>query len=306
VRRETPGVEVTSAEPESEVTITASMDHADARTWARVVSGRSSRDRCFRPVGCVDRNVCTLVFAWQAFPDSPIVVAANRDEALDRPSVPPETVGTDPVILAPRDEEAGGTWIGVSDRDVFVAITNRWIDADRVGDRSRGLLVRDALACESGEAAVRYVEDDLNERTYEPFNLVVADPTGALFVEYDGGLSIRTLDPGVHVVGNTGADGQYVFPAGPARLREAAKRQADNVDRLRAHLQPEPGEAAGAWLDRAATAIRDHEFGVCVHGDGFGTRSSSLLSVGVGGVSYRYADGPPCETDYRLVDAELD
>ena len=246
--------------------------------------------------------MCTLVFAWQVFPDSPVVAAANRDEALDRPSVSPEIFGDGPRVLAPRDEEAGGTWIGVNDRDVFVAITNRWTDEDRVGDRSRGLLVRDCLEQPSAEDAVRLVERELDERTYEGFNLVVADPNAALLVEAAGSVAVRNFDPGVHVVGNTGADGRYAIPE---RRREHAEQQAENIDRLRTALTPEPGERGGAWLDRAAAAISDHEYGVCIHGDGFGTRSSSLVSIGEGGVSYRYADGPPCETDYHTVESQL-
>lgn len=249
--------------------------------------------------------MCTLVFAWQVFADTSLVAAANRDEALDRPGRPPEPFGDDPRVLAPRDEAADGTWIGVNDEGVFVAITNRWTGEQRVGDRSRGLLVRECLEQPSAEAAVRHVEDDLDDRAYEGFNLVVADRSAALFLEYDGQLRIRNFDPGVHVVGNTGADGQYAIPDEPARLRDAAERQAENVDRLRTVLQPEPGEDAAAWLDRAAAAIRDHEYGVCIHGDGFGTRSSSLVSIDEGGIDYRYADGPPCETDYVRVESDL-
>ncbi|QSG15786.1 NRDE family protein [Halapricum desulfuricans] len=246
--------------------------------------------------------MCTIVFAWQTFAEAPLVVAANRDEALDRPSQPPETFGSDPTILAPRDGEAGGTWIGVNDRDVFVAITNRWTDAELTGERSRGLLVRDALGQESAEDAVRYVERELDARGYEPFNLVVADRAAALFVEYDGGVAVRHFDPGVHAVANTGADGRYAIPE---HRREHARKQAENVDRLREDLWPEPGADAETWRRRARDAIGDHDYGVCVHGDGFGTRSSSLLTVGTDGVSYHFADGPPCETDYRPVEVDL-
>jgi len=249
--------------------------------------------------------VCTLVFAWQVFADASLVAAANRDEAFDRPSRPPETFGDGPRILAPRDEDAGGTWIGVNDQGVFVAITNRWTGQQRVGDRSRGLLVRECLEQGSAEEAVRYVERDLDERVYEGFNLAVADANSALFLEYDERVQIRNFDPGVHVVGNTGADGHYEIPEEPPRLRDAAERQAENVDRLQTVLQPEPGEDAAAWLDRAAGTIRDHEFGVCIHGDGFGTRSSSLVSISADGIEYRYADGPPCETDYSRVESDL-
>jgi len=243
--------------------------------------------------------VCTFTLAWQVFADAPVVVAANRDELLGRDAEPPATRDWERPVVAPVDAEAGGTWIGYNDAGVLVSVTNRWTDADLAGDRSRGLLVRDALRHDSAEAAVRYVERDLDGRAYEGFNLVAADATAALLVEWDGRRRVGTLDPGVHVVVNVGSDGAYTVPA----ARQAAgERQAANADRLRRHLRPEPGEGSRAWLDRAAAAISDHEFGVCVHGDGFGTRSSSLIRLGETR-EYEYADGPPCETDFEPVRA---
>jgi uncharacterized protein with NRDE domain len=236
------------------------------------------------------------------FPDAPVVVAANRDEAVDRPSRPPTKLEADPDVVAPQDAEAGGTWLGYNEHGLFVAITNRWAGDGLVGQRSRGLLVRDALRRESAEDAARLVEDELQERAYEGFNLVVADRNAAILLEWDGLLAVRNFDPGVHVVVNVGADDDFFIP--DARP-EVGRQQAENARRLRAALQPEPGESSGAWLDRARDAIRDHEFGVCIHGDGFGTRSSSLLSMGDEGVSYRFADGPPCETEYRPVESQV-
>jgi len=247
--------------------------------------------------------VCTLTFAWQVFPDAPLVVAANRDELVDRPSEPPAIRDGKRRFLAPRDAEAGGTWIGVNDAGVFVGITNRWTDADLAGERSRGLLVRDALGCDSAEEAGRLIERGVDDTEYGGFNLVVADEAAALLYEYDGSLSVHGFDPGVHVVVNVGADGRYDIPASRA---EPAERQMAAVRVLQDRLAVEPGESAAVWRDRAAAALADHDVGVCVHGDGFGTRSSSLLTVDDdGGVDYRFADGPPCETSHELVGDEF-
>jgi uncharacterized protein with NRDE domain len=246
--------------------------------------------------------VCTLVFAWQVFPDAPVVAAANRDELLDRPSEPPSVIGEEPGVVAPRDAEAGGTWIGYNERGVLVAITNRWTDRDVTGERSRGLLVRDALGQGSAEEAARLVERELDEREYERFNLVLADARAAVYVEYDGARRVRNFDPGVHVVVNVGADGDYTVPA---ERQAAAEQQAENADSVAAALVPEPGETSSSWLDRAADVVSDHQYGVCVHRDRFGTRSSSLITLGRQGTTYRYADGPPCETDYRRVESQI-
>lgn len=243
--------------------------------------------------------MCTFILAWQVFEDAPVVVAANRDEQVGRESEPPARRDWERPVVAPRDTEAGGTWLGYNDAGVLVSVTNRWSDADLAAERSRGLLVRDALRQDTAEEAIRYVERDLDAREYDGFNLVAADADAALLAEWDGRRRVRQLDPGVHVVVNVGADGQYTIPS---QRQEVAERQAGNADRLRGHLQPEPGEDSRGWLDRAAAAVSDHEFGVCIHGDGFGTRSSSLVRLGTDGDTYQYADGPPCETPFEPVD----
>lgn len=243
--------------------------------------------------------MCTLVVAWQVFAEAPVTVAANRDELLDRPSGPPARRDWERPVVAPIDEEADGTWIGYNDAGVLVAVTNRW--APREGERSRGLLVRDALAYGSAEDAARYVERELDARAYRSFNLVLADENACVYVEWDGRLGVYNFEPGVHVVVNVGADGSYFVPE---ERPEAGRRQGENADAVRAALRPEPGETAREWCERARRVISDHEYGVCVHGDGFGTRSSSVLRLGEAR-QYEFADGPPCETDYRPVDAHV-
>lgn len=231
--------------------------------------------------------MCTLILAWRVFPEAPVVVAANRDEAVDRPSSAPAVRHWERRVLAPVDERAGGTWIGVNDRHSFVGITNRRADVE--GERSRGLLVRDALGAGSAREAREHVERELAEREYAGFNLVLADADDAFLVEWNGTLTVTPLDPGVHVVVNTG----YAPP--------------DRVDAVRDAL-PEPGRDPDTWLEAVMPVLRDHDVGACVHHEdrGFGTRSSSLVRVAESGdVRYDFADGPPCRTTYRRVNDHI-
>src|SRR5206468_4080925 len=87
--------------------------------------------------------------AAHVFDGYPLVVIANRDEQLDRASSPPFVW---PVarpgaatFLAPRDDVAGGTWLGVNDKGVFVGITNRYLGPKDDTRVSRGAIVKDAL-----------------------------------------------------------------------------------------------------------------------------------------------------------------
>jgi uncharacterized protein with NRDE domain len=260
--------------------------------------------------------VCTLTLAWQVFPDVPVVVAANRDERFDRPAEPPARLETDPVVVAPRDAEAGGTWLGHNEHGLFVGVTNRWANPDLAGERSRGLLVRDALREPSAEAAVRLVEDAVEADEYSGFNLVLADAAAAFLLEWDGRLRVRRFDPGVHVVVNVGAsDAPFV----PEQRPEVGERQAENAAAVRAALAPDPGEGADSWLSRAKATLADHDYGVCIHPDpdagdsdgpsdeddsGFGTVSASAVRIDADGdARFEYADGPPCETAFEPVAA---
>jgi uncharacterized protein with NRDE domain len=244
--------------------------------------------------------VCTLIVAWRVFDDAPVCVAANRDEATDRPSSPPRVREGDRPVLAPRDERAGGTWIGYNAEGVLAAVTNRWVPGD--GERSRGLLVDDALGARSAEEAIDRIEAELEAREYAPFHLFVADEERCLLVAHDSeGDATHRLSPGVHVVVNVGFDGEWFVP----ELRpEVGRQQAANAERVDEELRPRPGETAAEWTERAGSILGDHDYGVCIHGDGFGTRSSSLLRLGNDRV-FEYADGPPCETPFRRVEERV-
>jgi uncharacterized protein with NRDE domain len=227
--------------------------------------------------------VCTLAFAWQSFDDAWLVVGANRDEAVGRPSSPPAVRGTEPRVLQPRDERAGGTWLGVNEHGVFVGVTNRYTDTELAGERSRGRLVADALDASSADDAIETVEGEVAAREYEGFNVVVADRRECALLEWDGVLRTRSFDPGTHVVVNRGFDDRTE--------KSRAVRAA-----LSGHATPDE------WRAAARDALRDHDEDVCVHRDGFGTQSSSLVTVREdGGVHYEFADGPPCEVDYERV-----
>jgi uncharacterized protein with NRDE domain len=243
--------------------------------------------------------VCTFIFAWQVFETAPIVIAANRDERLDRAARPPRVLDTDPQVIAPQDTEASGTWIGHNEFGLFASVTNRWTDAELAGERSRGLLVREALSYPSVDAAVAFVETQVTVDEYEGFHLVAIDTDRAVLCAWDGALTITEFDPGIHIVVNVGADTSFAIPDSAA---EAGRDQATRTERALSVLQPDAGETANRWCDRAKRALRDHDYGFCVHGKGFGTRSSSLLTLAAdGGIDHRFADGPPCKTAYEPV-----
>lgn len=232
--------------------------------------------------------MCTLIALHRSHPGVPLLVAANRDEYLDRPASPPgvgEHRGRR--VVAPRDLRAGGTWLGLNDCGVFAALTNRPNPSPDATLRSRGLLVLDALAQPSAGGAAEALAA-LPSGAYNPFNLFVSDGSEAFVVVYQGEPRVRELAPGVHVIGNADPDDRSVPKV--ARLMDAAERIAAG-----------PPEW---WLEGFAALCRSHEGdgplgAACVHHGGYGTRSCTLLRQGAEPArsELRFSEGPPCQAD---------
>ena len=213
--------------------------------------------------------MCTLAVAFQTDRRWPVIVAANRDERLGRPS---ESWALRDLPgggrqAAPRDALGGGTWIGLSSRGVLAALTNYHAPASWYPDptrRSRGEIVPLALAAGSA-ADARDAVAALDARAWNPFHLVVADGRSAFLWWYDGeGAGVQPLAPGLHVVTENAWDGSCPRAA----LVRARWPLEPAIDRLRDVLTVHAPAGDGA---RLAT---------CIHMDpAYGTRSSTVLRL---------------------------
>ena len=91
--------------------------------------------------------MCLIFIAIEQHPDFPLIIAGNRDEYYRRPTEKISFWNEHPDILAGRDNEAGGTWLGVTRPGRVAAVTNYRDPAGlKAHAPSRGLLVRDYLA----------------------------------------------------------------------------------------------------------------------------------------------------------------
>jgi uncharacterized protein with NRDE domain len=240
--------------------------------------------------------MCTLIVLHRCFADAELLVAANRDESLDRPAEPPALrFWNGRNVLAPRDVRAGGTWLGMNDAGLFAAITNRPTRVPDPSRRSRGLLVSDALAAPDAAVAAETLAG-LPAGAYNSFNLFVCDRDEAFVVVYEEKPELRRLAAGAHVIGNGDPD----------------SRRLPKVARL---LDEAEGIAKGsseAALPALASACRVHRGGnplddTCIHAGPYGTRSSTLIRRGSRreANAFRFAEGPPCHTEYNDLTALL-
>ena len=146
--------------------------------------------------------MCVLAFAWHAHPRWPLVVAGNRDELHARPTNPLARWDRPTHLLAGRDLQSGGTWLGVSEQGRFAVVTNlRGYGVPQPDRASRGALVTDVLS-EGGYADLR----DAELRDFNPFNLIVADREQACFLSNRPKIVRSLLAPGIYGLSNGALD----------------------------------------------------------------------------------------------------
>lgn len=152
--------------------------------------------------------MCLILAAWRASQAHPLVVAANRDEFHARPASPAAFWEDRPGILAGRDLEARGTWMGVSRGGKFAAVTNYRGAREPRAAESRGALVTRFL--ENGQAAAAYVKEiQAKADAYSGFNLLACDGEELWWMSNRGG-EPRRLEPGIYGLGNTLLDAPEV------------------------------------------------------------------------------------------------
>ncbi len=247
--------------------------------------------------------MCTLAIYFRVFPDYPVVVAANRDEFLDRPALAPTTLGEHPRIIGGKDLRAHGTWLGINQYGMIAGLLNRRIAETEPNDdklRSRGLLCLDALQRSSVTHGLRYIESQRG-RDYNGFNLLIASRDAAIVAYNRGGeIEIVKLTPGFHLLTNADVD-DFECP----RISRSYGRFAELGRREDFAANPLARRADLAALLADHSTQLDARTGrpnsLCLHLGDYGTRSSSLIFMrrDSTAVEHFFAAGPPCTTSYE-------
>ena len=251
--------------------------------------------------------MCLIYVAWRRHPRYRLIVAANRDEYHARPAAPAHWWQDAPGVLAGRDLEAGGTWMGITREGRFAAVTNyRDPSAPRADGPSRGALVGAFLA--GGEPARDYLERVAEDgHRYNGFSLLAMDGETLGFVS-NRARGVTCLEPGIFGLSNHLLDtpwpkvvsGKAVLerlvaesrvrasdllallaPHDPASV-EAFHRDATGGGNPRHGSEPAEAPPADNGDDFGRGRSRSSRF---ILGDAYGTRASTvvLLEPGAAG-----------------------
>ncbi len=145
--------------------------------------------------------MCLILFSYLKHPRYRLVLAGNRDEFYERPTRSAAFWEEDKNILAGKDLQAGGTWLGITRTGRFAAITNyREPDAFKPGSPSRGKLIsgflqEDSKPCDylRGVAA--------RSSLYNGFNILAGDAEKLCYFSNRNG-GVKELAPGIYGLSN--------------------------------------------------------------------------------------------------------
>lgn len=230
--------------------------------------------------------MCLVFLAYEQHPNYQLVVAANRDEAYPRPTAPAHYWSDHPHILAGRDLEAGGTWMGVNTSGRFAALTNvrspraRLPNPPSRGELITGFLNRDGCCA----SFLRHIETSAN--LYNGFSLLLYAEDGLHYFSNFDDTGFRLLSPGLYGLSNHLLDTPWPkVERGKAAVRDWLESGEDDVEvlfdimRRKDYAADEdlPETGVDKSFERALSAL-------FIESPGYGTRSTSVVTVGYDGV----------------------
>jgi len=234
--------------------------------------------------------MCLILFSCGAHRFFPLVVAANRDEHHARPAAAAAFWPDHPHIYAGRDLEKGGSWMGISTRGRFCAITNfREGRPGPAAPRSRGDIVSGFLAGEMSAAS--YLEAlAADAGDYNPFSVLAGDLSGLHAWSNRSDAAPRRIADGVHGLSNHLLDTPWPkVSAGVAALSSTLDEQdADSIaGTMFSYLAGRDVVPDAALPETGIGLQRERELSPpFITGAHYGTRTSTLLLVGRDGTVF--------------------
>lgn len=226
--------------------------------------------------------MCLILFAYGYHARYYLILAANRDEFYDRPTLQAGFWEDEPNVLAGKDLAGEGTWLGVTRQGRLAAVTNyRNPYAVKESARSRGLVVREYL-CGMEEPAL-YLERLHREREeYNGFNLLLLNNHDLWYYSNLEGQA-RRVAPGVHGLSNHLLNTPWpkVFEGKQAFLELAHRREEALVDGL-FDLLADDRPAKDEDLPATGVSLEWERLlsPAFIRSEDYGTRSSTVVLIG--------------------------
>lgn len=252
--------------------------------------------------------MCLILFAHKAHRDYPLILAANRDEAYERPAAAAAYWTDHPEIYGGRDLEQGGSWLALAHTGKIAAVTNfRDGNSRKNAPRSRGELVSGFLTGSDGPA--EYLERVKSEGGQYNGFILIAGNLDTLYWLSNRGSGVEKIPPGVHGLSNHLLNTPWPKITRSKETLEAllGAKEADLTaalfdllaDRSPAPDHELPDTGVGLQRERELSSI-------FISGGRYGTRASTvLLADRDGGVvfierSFGPGGTPLGEVAYRL------
>jgi uncharacterized protein with NRDE domain len=240
--------------------------------------------------------MCLILFALDAHPQYRLILAANRDEFFARRTQSLHWWQDHPDLLAGRDLEAGGTWLGIRKNGRFAAITNFRRPTTATFGTSRGRLTLDFLLGTESPSTYLHTLQTVADH-YAGFNLLLGDGRELWHYSNQAGTPNRILC-GVHGLSNALLDTPWPKVAGGRDTLMQALTPTPNPQALFAMLADStvssdstlPDTGVGIEMERLLSSR-------FIRGEHYGTRASTLLMIAHDGtVDVHHRDFGPGQT----------
>lgn len=224
--------------------------------------------------------MCLILLAYKVDPEYPIVLASNRDEFYQRPTAPIHQWEDESTIIAGRDLEKQGTWLGISAKTgEFAAITNYRNPKEASNDqmRSRGEIPVNFL--NSDLTTERFFQSLMKDRSEYPGFNFLAGNVNELYYYSNINNNLEKLSPGFYGLSNHFLNTEWPkVKIGVDGIKKWINQKNKSIDQLFALLQHAesasdedlPDTGVGLELERMLSPL-------FIQSEHYGTRASTVL-----------------------------
>jgi uncharacterized protein with NRDE domain len=224
--------------------------------------------------------MCLIVFANKFHPNYKLVFAANRDEFYERPTSQADFWKDNPDLLAGKDLQAGGTWMGITRQGKFSAITNfRDLKNHNPEAPSRGKITLNFLINHiQPEEYYNSLKPELNR--FNGFNLILGNVESLYYFSNKKG-GLEKINPGIHGISNALLNTPWPKVEKGKRQLEVLLKQNEVhpwevmsilYDTLKAKDENLPDTGVGIELERMLSPV-------FISSEKYGTRCSTVVTV---------------------------